>query len=287
MSAGIIAPALAQQTGTKTQIDILDDRITTLEGQNLDGRVSDLESGVFERIILVRNDPLDTVGNCVEFLSVLASITDNDAGNRYLIWLEPGIYDCGVNTVQMKPFIDIQGSGRNVTVIRGNVDGPFLGVVTGADASELRSMRVEHTGAFESAVNAVYTGDTSMRVVDVTAVAQNSMGGATGISVGGTSVLLNVPAYGDNTGAPQAYSANGVFALSGSPELENVNATAAGGSGASDAWALQLYSLAHRLRRIVQAEARRDTALWVDRMNQLFASVALGHRLIKSEPYSH
>ena len=164
MSAGIMAPALAQQAGTKTQIDILDDRITTLEGQNLDGRVSGLES-------------------------------------------------------------------------------------------------------------AVYTGDTSMRVVDVTAVAQNSMGGATGTSAGGTSILLNVPASGDNAGAPQAYSANGVFALSGSPELENLNATAPGGSGASDAWALQLYSLGHRLRRIVQAEARRGTALRVDRMNRPTASV--------------
>ena len=170
ISGGINAPALAQQTGTKTQIDILEDR------------VSDLEGAVFERIILARNDPLDTVSNCMEFLSVLADITDNDADNRYLIWLEPGIYDCGNNTVQMKPFVDIQGSGRNVTVIRGNVDGPFLGVVTGADASELRSMRVEHTGTSVSAVNAVST-DSAEKIKDTTSVSPWSFTSANSIVI--------------------------------------------------------------------------------------------------------
>ncbi len=192
---------------------------------------------VFGRILVVRNDPADPLGNCDELLAVLADITDNDAGNPYTVVLEPGTYDCGTTSVQMKPFVDLAGSGRGITTVKGQIDSNSLGVVTGANDSELRGMRVEHIGGPDNAVSAVSTGDTNVKITDLTAVAQNSAGGATGIRVGaGTPVLTNVLTSADNAGAPSAFSTNGVFVASGTPTLFNVHAIAGGGS---DAWGLQ------------------------------------------------
>src|SRR5689334_2686725 len=57
--------------------------------------------------------------NGTALLAALAGITDNSAAKPYLLELEPGTYDVGGTSVQAKPFIDLAGSGRDVTTIQG------------------------------------------------------------------------------------------------------------------------------------------------------------------------
>jgi len=82
----------------------------------------------------------------IALLSAVAGITDATESNPYLIVIEPGIYDLGGSSLQMKQYVDIQGSGENVTKLRSNVDGALSGVINGANNAELRFLSVENTG---------------------------------------------------------------------------------------------------------------------------------------------
>ena len=58
-----------------------------------------------------------------------------------LLKIMPGVYDIGAFTVVMQPYIDIEGSGQNVTVITGTVGSgswpPTNGVLNGANNAEI------------------------------------------------------------------------------------------------------------------------------------------------------
>ncbi len=175
---------------------------------------------VFSRIIVVRNDPADNVGNCNDLVDELAAITDNDANNRYLIWLEPGIYDCGssalTNTafVEMKPFVDIEGSGQKVTKITGSNSGSITThILKGADNSELRNLTVENTStaiAVQSAIGASRLDGFGMLFVTALAVegaAGDGLTTAAPISV----ELSHVTLIGSGRGVRMPGSATGPF----------------------------------------------------------------------------
>jgi len=72
--------------------------------------------------------------------NALSGITDAGETNPYLIIIEPGIYDIGKGTsgIQMKEYVDIQGSGENVTKITGVINDYYSGVLLGADNAEVR-----------------------------------------------------------------------------------------------------------------------------------------------------
>ena len=199
-------------------------QVTT--GKIADGAVTAAKltaDAVFGRIIVVRNDPADNVGNCNDLVDALAAITDNDANNRYLIRLEPGIYDCGDQAVfRMKPYVDIRGAGQELTLIRGTVEGS---VVFGANDVALSMLRVENTGSnFPRAIN---TGSTTMRINHVTAVAQNAGSNSFGILAGGTALLAKVTAIADTA----VFNAVGVGTNGGAPTMVNVTAIGTNDTG--------------------------------------------------------
>src|SRR5512139_236134 len=78
------------------------------------------------------------------------------AGNPCLIKVMPGVYDIGATAVYLPPYIDLEGSGENVTVIKGaGVSPPGVGdlnvyqVISGDGATgvnEVRSLTVENYG---------------------------------------------------------------------------------------------------------------------------------------------
>lgn len=148
---------------------------------------------VFRRIIVVQADPTDTTGNCVALQDALAGITDNDADNRYLIHLEPGDYDCGTTQALMKPYVDIEGSGRGMTLIAGSV-GAGDGQVVGAGNAELRHLSVENAGATDNGV-AVFAFDVaSFRITDVAAIARDTVRANAIILSRSSATLTNVAA---------------------------------------------------------------------------------------------
>jgi hypothetical protein len=149
-----------------------------------------------------------------------------------LLKIMPGVYEIGSNSVNMHSYVDIEGSGENVTKITGNItsngsDG--LGVVRGASNSELRSLTVENanaTGVFAYAV-AIFNSGTSAQITNVTARSQST---GTGFSFGilnyhAAAYLLNVKAYGGGASGIN----RGIHNSDSS--LEMTNGEARGGDG--------------------------------------------------------
>ena len=89
-------------------------------------------------------------------IAAINSLTDASSSKLYLVKIMPGIYDLGTTPLSMKSFIDIEGSGKNVTVLKGSVatfngnasDGP--GLINGANNSELRNLSVSNNCSFLS-----------------------------------------------------------------------------------------------------------------------------------------
>lgn len=101
---------------------------------------------------------------------VVAGIADPSATNAYLVKIEPGIYDLGANSLFMRPYVDIEGSGEGVTTITAAL-GSGSGTVVGANNSELRYATVKNTGEAGQQVVAIFSDSTSPRLDHVTAVA--------------------------------------------------------------------------------------------------------------------
>ena len=142
-----------------------------------------------------------------DFTSVQAavnSITDASATNPYLIWIAPGIY---AETVTLKPYVHLQGAGRDVTVLQGNI--------------------TDDNGSPTDKATLILDSNTSARDLTVT----NSG------SEGQTRVGILVPAAKSNVlvadvTVTTSGTARSSFALwvAGRATLENVSATVSGGS---------------------------------------------------------
>jgi hypothetical protein len=147
------------------------------------------------------------------------------ATNPYLVKIMPGVYDIGNSFLQMKEYVDIEGSGENTTKITGNITLYYSGVVRGADNAEIRFLTVENTGSGTYAL-AMYNDNASPKITNVTA---KSSGGAynRGINnVSSSPTMINVTAIA--SGGDSSYA---VFnSYSSSPTMINLTATASGGS---------------------------------------------------------
>lgn len=78
--------------------------------------------------------------------NALAGISSPSSTNPWLLKIEPGIYDIGSTALPMRSWVDVEGSGIGVTIIRGTVDvttSPSHGTVDGASNAELRLLTVE------------------------------------------------------------------------------------------------------------------------------------------------
>jgi hypothetical protein len=149
-------------------------------------------------IVIVSPKPGDTPqNNGTALLNNLADIPA-DALNPYLIKLAPGIYDIGTSSLQMKPYVDVEGSGENTTIITGHIDSSASGVVRGASNAEIRFLTVRNTGGGSYAI-AIYNSSASPKIT-------NAM-------VSGSGGTYNY----------------GVYNLSSSPTMTNVTVSGSGG----------------------------------------------------------
>ncbi len=144
---------------------------------------------------------------------------------RCLLKIMPGVYDIGASTVVMRSFIDIQGSGENVTFIQGNLDSNTSGVVTGASNAEIRFLTVDNTGGGNYAV-AILNSSNSPSIFKVTATASGGAANNDGVfNYYSSSTMTNVTAT--TSGGTNNFS---VINYSSSPVMTNVTATASGGT---------------------------------------------------------
>jgi hypothetical protein len=112
--------------------------------------------------------------------NALSAISSPSSTNPWLVKVEPGIYDIGTTALPMRSWVDIEGSGIGVTIIRGTVDvtaSPSGGTVNGASDAELRLLTVEAIGTSTIPHVAAVLNDSAFpRLYRVKAVAQGTTG---------------------------------------------------------------------------------------------------------------
>jgi hypothetical protein len=94
--------------------------------------------------------------------------TSPSASSPCLLKIMPGQYDIGTSYVGMQSYIDIEGSGENVTIIQGTIDGYNTGVIRGASSSELRFLTVKNIGDTNTNAVAIYNSGASPKLTNVT-----------------------------------------------------------------------------------------------------------------------
>jgi hypothetical protein len=187
----------------------------------------------------------DPVASGARLLRALADVTAPSASNPWLVKVEPGVYDLAGQSLVMRPFVDVEGSGEGVTTLLSTVNA--LGTVQGAEDAELRGLTVANHGSMgaialrnqavrftASHVTCLASGGSSSSVAlgnfadggtfrDMTVRAEGSPV-ATGVSTDG-GLLLRVRASA--SGASFAY---GVFSAASRGEISDVTAEASGDS---------------------------------------------------------
>lgn len=142
-------------------------------------------------------------GNFTDPVAAVNSISDASAANPYLVVIGPGVYTI-TQTLYMKQFVDIVGSGENVTKLTGAISTASKDasstVISGANNSALSSLTVENTGGNTNSI-AMWNYNASPTVSYVTLTA---------------------------SGGGYNY---GVYSVSySSPTMSNVSITASGGT---------------------------------------------------------
>lgn len=120
------------------------------------------------RTILV--SPADSPATSgARLLAAVAAASDSSAEKPYLIKIEPGIYDLGFSTLQMRSYVDIEGSGQGVTIIRGERQtDDVTGLVNAASNTELRQLSIEVTEGSGAFAVGISNNNASPRITDVT-----------------------------------------------------------------------------------------------------------------------
>lgn len=101
----------------------------------------------YVRTVIVSPTPGSATASGQTLLQALASISGASSTNRWLVKVEPGVYDVGTSYLQMKAWVDLEGSGIERTVIQGtgqpNETFQFTeGVLKGAASTEVRDLTV-------------------------------------------------------------------------------------------------------------------------------------------------
>ncbi len=159
------------------------------------------------------------------------SITDAGANNPYLVLIGPGVYTL-TETVIMKPYVSIAGSGRGITTLTGGmssdaIDSPSSAVISCADNTSLSNLSVINTGGAATYARAILNDGKSPSIHDLTA---SSSG--TDYSAGIYNHFNAAPRITDSHFSSSAnISANGIWNNLATVELVNVTAVSTGASG--------------------------------------------------------
>jgi hypothetical protein len=176
-----------------------------------------------------------TGGDFTLLSTALASITDNSSTKPYVIKIAPGIY-AETSTVALKDFVDIEGSGEDVTTITCACIGGVLVdqavLSAGAITAEIRHLTVVNASSISPTTSVgIYTnGGTagSLSLLHLTASGTTASNNYSVYNNNSSPTMTNVTATAtattNTTGNPNNY---GVYNNnSSSPTMTNVTATA-------------------------------------------------------------
>lgn len=98
----------------------------------------------FARIVIVSGTGT-ALQNGAALRTAINGISSPSATAPWKVLVEPGVYDVGASALNMRPYVDVQGSGTGVTTITANLAGaPMLAL---ADNMLLSDLTVENTSA--------------------------------------------------------------------------------------------------------------------------------------------
>lgn len=160
-------------------------------------------------------------------IAAMNSITDASASNPYLLKIGPGIYDLGNNGLTMKPYVDIEGSGENVTIItstHSNASRNDSFTIAGADHCELRFLTVENQGG-STYSSAIVNYHASPKISYVTAIA-SGVSSNTGIRTISSKTTMDKVTVTSSGGTGNS----GVFAYESTVLMNNTTVTGSGGT---------------------------------------------------------
>ena len=209
---------------------------------------SKITDGVFQKkyanVIVVAKSG----GDFTDPISAINSITDASSSNPYLLKIMPGIYTLSAGAfLQMKAYVDIEGSGESTTRIVGSVDAvssqagiPYPALVNGALNSELRLLTFENAGGGNNNIAVQGVGT----IISSVTVLSSGNAQAIGIIAGDSTIIRNAtvivtsssPVIGImNAGAPDISNSTislsgagnkyGFFGFSGAGKINNVTVT--------------------------------------------------------------
>lgn len=178
--------------------------------------------------------------NGTALVNALAAISGNSDTNRFLIKLDAGVFDVGVNVLPMKPYVDLEGSGENATKILSSMTSSNLntGSVIASNNSEMRSLTVENTGTSGLTYGvALYVpaAATSFSLINARLSSTGAPWSIALANSGGTPVVRGCTLSASNVSATNNV---GVYNLSGSASINETILTASGVSAFSNkaAW---------------------------------------------------
>lgn len=100
-------------------------------------------------------------GKFTDPVAAVNSITDASATNPYLVLIAPGKYTLTA-TMVMKPYVDITGSGENVTLLTGAISSgnpdATSAIVKGANHATLSNLSISNTGGNTYSIGIYNTG---------------------------------------------------------------------------------------------------------------------------------
>ncbi len=170
--------------------------------------------------------------NGTALVFALANLTGaSSCSEPYLVKIEPGIYDLGTQLLIMLECVDIEGSGENVTLIRGEGRAfPNTGTVVGASNAELRLATIENVGGNDAAVALYVGGATSMKLTHLTVRASGATNNYAIVTKDSAVDLSLVTAEASGGSDARAIYVTSSDPFQPAPTLTNVRATASAAS---------------------------------------------------------
>lgn len=176
-------------------------------------------------------------GDFTDPVAAVESITDASETNPYLVMIGPGVYVL-TETLVMKQYVSISGSGQGTTILTGSINGGSRDVssalISGASNASLSNLTLENIVDGSIAI-AFYNNTSSPAIHNVTVTASAS-----------STVPMSAPSsYGiyNNSSSPDMNnidisctggdSATGIYNNSSSPTMANVTISASGGKAST------------------------------------------------------
>jgi hypothetical protein len=159
-------------------------------------------------IVNSSGSPTQNGADLLDAMTLIAN-SNPSASNPYLLKLEPGQYDLDNQALTLLPYVDLEGSGENITVISSTIGNssypPTTGTLVAASNTETRFLTILNSDSASNHV-AVYTHYTAnVNFIHLTSIASGSNsssifndGGA--ITVRDSKITSSASGNGDSIG---------------------------------------------------------------------------------------